>query len=289
MSRRLPSRFPQIFTIRNKHETAPSRHTKFTEIRLLSTGRNIQSSAHVTRNAWLQAVCLLAVFCLGAGCQTMTEYIVPHPRHAEKSVHEAVTEVFDGLARTERDLKRLLGGEALEDKGRLFLQVGGSGIGSELAVYLRQGMSHILADAGYEIVSFKELEKEIRRHASGEIHSCDRRVSHAAARALKMFDGVGALHICVTSVLGLGLGELNNEGEYEERLRMGVTTQLLEAKWGNELFRDHATLTSRTVLKQAERHYTEKVRGMTVRERSIYRLLLDHVRTRLPRLPEKRR
>ena len=240
-------------------------------------------------NHRLPALCLSAILCVGVGCQTITEHVIPHPKHAEKIVHEQVTEVFDGLARTERDLKKLLRGEALEDKGRLFLQVGGSGIGSELAVYLRQGMSHILQDAGYEIVSYEELKKAIRRHASGGVHSCDRRVSHAAARALKMHDGVGALHICVTSVLGLGLGELNNEGEYEERLRMGVTTQLLEAKWGNELFEDSTTLTSRTVLKQAERHYTEKAWGMSVRERSMYRLLLEHVRTLLPRLPEKRR
>ena len=241
------------------------------------------------RNRRLPIFCLAAVLCLASGCQTITEHVVPHPRHAEKSVHEQVSEVFDGLARTERDLKRIFSGKGLDDKGRLFLQVGGSGIGSEFAVYLRQGMSHILEDAGYEIVSFEELEKEIRRHSSGDLLSCDRRISHAAARALKMHDGVGALHICVTSVSSLGLGELNNEGEYEERLRMGVTTKLLEAKWGNELFRDSATLTSRTVLKQAERHYTEKVWGMSIRERSMYRLLLDHVRTVLPRLPDKRR
>ena len=241
------------------------------------------------RNRRLLGSCLSAVVCLGAGCQTITEHVIPHPRHAEKSVHEQVSEVFDGLARTERGLKKLFGGEGLEDKGRLFLQVGGSGIGSELAQYLHQGTSHILEDAGYEIVSYEELEKEIRRHASGEILSCDQRVSRAAARSLKMHDGVGALHICVTSVSSLGLGELNNEGEYEKRLRMGVTTKLLEAKWGNELFRDRATLTSRTVLKQAERHYTEKVWGMSIRERSMYRLLLEHVRTLLSRLPEKRR
>lgn len=240
------------------------------------------------RNHRLPALCLSAVLGLGAGCQTITEHVIPHPKHAEKSVHEQVTEVFDGLARAERDLKRIFGGEGFEDRGRLFLQVGGSGIGSELAVYLRQGMGHILEDAGYEIVSFEELEEEIRRHASGHLLSCDQRISYAAARALGMHDGVGALHICVTSVSSLGLGEPNNEGEYEERLRMGVTTKLLEAKWGNELFRDRATLTSRTVLKQAERHYTEEVWGMSVRERSMYRLLLDHVRTLLPRLPEKR-
>ncbi len=215
----------------------------------------------------------------------MTEYVVPHPRHAEKIVHEQVREVFDGLARTERELKKILGGEGFEDKGRLFLHVGGSGIGSELAMLLRQGMSHILEDAGYEIVYFKELERKIRRHATGEFLSCDRRISYAAARALKPFDGVGALDICVTSVSSLGLGELNNEGKYEERLGMSVTTKLLEAKWGNELIRDRATLTSRSVRKQAERHYTERVRGMSVRERSMYWLLLDHVRT----LPASRR
>ena len=241
------------------------------------------------RNHRLLTLCLPAVLCLGAGCQTITEHVVPHPRHAERSVHEQVTELFDGLARTERDLKKLFSGDGLEDKGRLFLHVGGSGISSELAVYLRQGMSHILEDARYEIVSFEELEKEIWRHATGEIFSCDQRIPYAAARALKMYDGVGALHICVTSVTSLGLGELNNEGEYEERLRMGVETQLLEARWGDEVFRDRATLTSRTVLPQAERHYTERVWGMSVRERSMYRLLLDHVRTLLPRLPDKRR
>ena len=108
----------------------------------------------------------------------------------------------------------------------------GSGIDSELAVYLHQGMSHILQDAGYEIVHFEELEKKIRRHVSGDILSCDQRISYAAARALKAYDGVGALDICVTSVTSLGLGELNNEGRYEERLRMRVGTKLLEAEWG---------------------------------------------------------
>ena len=240
------------------------------------------------RNRWLPVLCLSAVLCLGAGCQTMTEYVVPHPSHAETSVHEAVTDVFDGLARTERDLKRLFSTDGFEDKGRLFLHVGGSGIGSEIAVYLHQGMSHILEDAGYEIVHFEELKETIERQSSGDLLSCDQRVAHTAARALQAFDGVGALDICVTSVSSLGLGELNNEGEYEQRLRMGVTTKLYEAKWGNEVFRDRATLTSRSVLKQAERHYSEKVRGMSLREQSMHRLLLDHVRALLPRLPQRR-
>ena len=242
------------------------------------------------RNHWLPVLCLSAVLCLGAGCQTMTEYVVPHPRHAETSVHEQVTDVFDGLARTERDLKRLFSTDGLEDKGRLFLHVGGSGIGSELAALLHQGMSHILQDAGYEIVQFEELEDgDPDVMSSGEILSCDQRIAHAAARALQAYDGVGALDICVTWVSSLGLGEPNNEGEYEERLRMSVTTKLYEAKWGHELFRDSATLTSRSVLKQAERHYSEQAWGMSTRERTMHRLLLDHVRTLLPRLPEARR
>lgn len=144
------------------------------------------------RNHWLPALCLSAVAFICAGCQTINEYVVPHPRHAEKIVHEQVKEVFDGLARTERDLKKILSGEGFEDKGRLFLHVGGSGIGSELSMLLHQGMSHILEDAGYEIVSFEELEREIRRYATGEILSCDQRVAYAAARALSAFDGVGA-------------------------------------------------------------------------------------------------
>ena len=69
---------------------------------------------------------------------------------------------------------------------------------------------------------------------------------------------------------------------------LGVTTKLREAKWGHELFRDRATLTSRTVLKQAERRYSERVRGMSTREWGMYRLLLDHVRTLLPRVAEGR-
>lgn len=240
----------------------------------------------MNRDSGLLVLCLSAAVCVSAGCQTMTEYVVPHPRHAEKDLHEAIAEVFDGLARTERDLERVFSGEGFDDKGRLFLHVGGSGIGSELAAFLHQGMSRILEDAGYEIVAFEELEQEIRRRVSGDILSCDERIPHAAARALQAFDGVGALHICVTSVSSLGLGELNNEGEYEERLRMGITTRLFEAKWGDELFRDRVTLTSRTVLTQAERHYSERVWGMSTRERNMYRLLLDHVRTLLPRLPE---
>ncbi len=219
----------------------------------------------------------------------MTDYVVPHPKHAEKSVHEAVTEVFDGLAKTERDLKRILGGEDLEPKGRLFLRLGGGGIDPEFAAVLHSGMSRVLHDAGYEVVSFGELEREIRRAVPGELRACDRRVSGAAARALDSHDGVGALDICVTSVSSLGLGELGNEGEYTQRLRMGVTTRLLDARWGDEAFRDRATLTSRTALKQAERYYSEKIRGMSLRERSVYRLLLGHVRSLLPRLPERRR
>ena len=240
------------------------------------------------RNHWLPVLCLSAVVWLGAGCETMTEYVVPHPRHAETGVHEQVADVFEGLARTERDLKRAFGTEGSVGKGRLFVRVGGSGIGSELAVLVQQEMSHILEDAGYEIVPFEELEKTIEGGTSGNRLSCDRRIARTAARALKAYDGVGALDICVTSVSSLGLGEPNLGGEYEHRVRMGVTTKLYEAKWGHELFRESATLTSRSVLKQAERHYSDRLGGMSFRERSMYRLLLEHVRTLLPRLPERR-
>lgn len=114
------------------------------------------------RNHWLLVLCLSAVLCLSGGCRTTTDYVAPHPRHAEESTHGPATEVFDGLARTERDLKRLFGADGLEDKGRLFLHLGGSGIDSELAGPLYLGMSHMLQDAGYEIVHLEGLEKKIR-------------------------------------------------------------------------------------------------------------------------------
>ena len=84
----------------------------------------------------LAALCLSAVLCISAGCQTIAEHGIPHPKRAEKSVHKQVNEVFDGLARTERDRKKIFKRGGFEDKGRLLLLVGGSGIGSELAMYL---------------------------------------------------------------------------------------------------------------------------------------------------------
>lgn len=59
------------------------------------------------RNRRLPILCLAAVLCLGTGCHTLTELVIPHPRHTEKSVHERLAEVFDGLARTERKPRRL--------------------------------------------------------------------------------------------------------------------------------------------------------------------------------------
>lgn len=99
-----------------------------------------------------------------------------------------------------------------------------------------------------------------------------------------------ALDICVTWVSSLGVVELGNEGEYGERLRMSARTKLLEARWSNELFGDRATLTSRSILKQVEQRYSEQVRGMSLRERKMHRLLLKHLRILLPasgRLPLK--
>ena len=92
--------------------------------------------------------CLLAVCLLFSACQTMTGYIVPHPRHAEKSAKEAVTEVFDGLARTQRDIAKALGARGSGDKGRVFIHVRGSGIGRGLAAHLHRGIGHVPEDAG---------------------------------------------------------------------------------------------------------------------------------------------
>lgn len=49
-----------------------------------------------------------------------------------------------------------------------------------------------------------------------------------------------------------------------------MTTTFYEAGWGDELFRDRATLTSRSIYKQAERYYFEEIRGMSTKDRAIY-------------------
>ena len=100
-------------------------------------------------------------------------------------------------------------------------------------MYLHQGMSHILEDAGYEIVHFEELKETIERQSSGDLLSCGPACRPCGGQgAAGVLTELALWTICVTSVSSLGLGELNNEGEYEQRLRMGVTTKLYEAKWG---------------------------------------------------------
>ena len=68
-----------------------------------------------------------------------------------------------------------------------------------------------------------------------------------------------------------------------------MTATFYSARWGDEVFRDRATLTSRSASRQAERHYSEKVHEMSTWERSLYRLLVERVRTLLPRLPDRGR
>lgn len=234
-------------------------------------------------------LCLLAVGLLFSACQTMTEHIVPHPRHAEKSVKETVTDVFDGLARTQRDIERAFGARGSGDQGRVFIHVRGSGIGPGLAAHLHRGIGNVLEDAGYEIVLLEELRRAIDRQPSGNVPSGEDRTARKAARALNGHEGAGALDVHVTSLTGLGLGEPNLEGQYEERLRIRVTATFYSARWGDEVFRDRATLTSRSTSRQAERYYSENVHEMSARERSLYRLLVERVRTLLPRLPDRGR
>ena len=234
-----------------------------------------------------RVVCLLALCLLCAACQTMTEYLVPHPKHAEESVKEAVTEVFDGLARTRKDIERAFRSGGSGDRGRVFIHVRGAGIGPELAALLRRGMGNVLEDAGYEIVLFEELERPIDRQRSGKARSWDDRTAQKAARALNSHEGAGALDIYASSVTSLGLGEPNFEGEYEERIRVEVTATFYSARSGDEVFRDRATLTSRSVYQQAERYYSGKVHGMSTRDRSLYRLLVERVRTLVPRFPKR--
>ena len=97
------------------------------------------------------------------------------------------------------------------------------------------------------------------------------------------------MDVHVRSVSSLGLGELNLEGKYEEKLRVDVTTTFYGAKWGDVLLRDRATLSSRSEYRQAERYYSEKIHGMSTRDRSLYRLLIEKVRTLAPRFPERAR
>lgn len=97
------------------------------------------------------------------------------------------------------------------------------------------------------------------------------------------------MDVYVTSVESLGLWEPNFEGGYEERVKLDVTTTAYAAKWGDELFRDRATLTTRTVQKQGEQYYSERILGLNTRERGIYRLLVGWVRALLPRFPQRKR
>ena len=219
----------------------------------------------------------------------MSEYVVPHPRHAEKSVKEAVTEVFEGLARTQRDIEKAISTGGSGDRGRVFVDVRGGGMSAELAGLLHRRIGNVLEDAGYEIVPFEELEESIARQASGSILSRDDRTAQEAARALNSYEGAGALDVHVRSVSSLGLGELNLEGKYEEKLRVDVTTTFYEARWGDVVLRDRATLTSLSEYKQAERYYSERIHGMSTRDRSLYRLLIEKVHALLPRFPRRAR
>ena len=235
------------------------------------------------------ALCLSAVCGLLAACQTVTEHVIPHSRHAGKSVLEVVSEVFDRLARTQRDIENAFGAAGSGDGGRIFVHVRGTGIGPGLAALLRRGMGNMLEDAGYEIVSFEELAGAIARQPSDKALSRDDGTARKAAMSLNTYEGAGAVDVYMSSLESLGLGEPNFEGEYEEQLRIDVTTTVYRAKWGDELFRDRATLKSRSVYRQAEAYYSERIKGLSTRDQAVYRLLLDRVRTLLPRFPERKR
>ena len=257
---------------------------------MTSHGRTIRQADRMKRARLHPAAICLAMACgILSACQTMTEHVVPHPRHAEKSVHEVVSGVFDGLARTERDIGRAFGTGGSGDRGRIFLHVRGAGISHGLAALLRRGMGDMLEDAGYEIVSFEELEAAIARQPPDNLPSWDDGTARKAAMSLNTYEGAGAVDVYVSSVESLGLGEPNLEGKYEERLRIDVTTTAYKARWGDELFRDRATLTSRSVYKQAEAYYSERIHGKNTRDRALYRLLLNRIRTLLPRFPELKR
>ena len=64
----------------------------------------IPSIRHIKQHRPIPVMRLLTLCFLCAASQSMTEYVVPHPRHAQKSVKEAVTEAFDDLARTPNTL-----------------------------------------------------------------------------------------------------------------------------------------------------------------------------------------
>ena len=85
------------------------------------------------------------------------------------------------------------------------------------------------------------------------------------------------------------MGEPDFEGEYEERLKLDVTTTVYAAQWGEGLFRDRATLTTRSIRKQTERDHRERILGPSTQERGIHGLLVERVRVLLPRFPERAR
>lgn len=153
---------------------------------------------------------------------------------------------------------------------------------STLAAIPREGFEDIFLPPGAR-------SRSPSHQTSGDVPSRHDRTTQRAARALNSFEGAGALDVHVRSVSSLGLGELNLEGKYEEKLKVGVMTTFYQARWGDVLLRDRATLTSRSEYMQAERYYSEKIHGMSTRDRSLYRLLIEKVRTLVPRFPERAR
>lgn len=238
--------------------------------------------------------CLLAVACLCYSCAAVDRYVVPDPRHAEDSIRQESEDISSGLKRTRDDFKKAFRAERHGGKGRVFFHVRENNLGSDLLNALERGISYLLEDAGYEVVTAGEIKDGIRRRGLDEeredrTHLDDRRNPFArkAARVLTYHEGVGSLDVHVTSMMSLGLGEPDFEGEYREKVEVKVQATFYEARFAGEIFRDRKKLRSESVYKQAQRYYHEKIRKLDTKDQAVYGMLLSYVETLLPRFPKR--
>lgn len=238
--------------------------------------------------------CLLAVACLCYSCAAIDRYVFPDPRHAEDSIKRESEDVLSALKRTRDDFKKAFRAEHPGGKGRVFFHVRESNLSSDLLNALERGIYYLLEDSGYEVVTAEEIKDGIRRRGLDEeqedrtyLDDWKTPFARKAALVLTYHEGVGSLDVHITSVMSIGLGEMDFEGEYREKVEVKVQATFYEAGFAGEIFHDREKLRSESVYKQAQRFYHEKIRELDTKDQAIYEMLLSYVETLLPRFPKR--